>query len=161
MSALQATVASIKNYCAYQERCHKEVRTKLLELGEYGEDLEEVIAILISENYLNEERFAQLYAPSKFNQLNWGRIKITQALKAKDVSEYCIKKGLAEISEKNYTETLKYELNKKAITLKSEKNIWTKKTKIKNYLLQKGFETNLILKELEIWFGAVFEEVGK
>jgi regulatory protein len=86
-------IGRMQRYCAYQERCHSEVRSKLLEIGMRGTELEEVIAMLIQEGFLNEERFARLYARSKFRQVQWGRVKIELALKQKQVSDYCIRKG--------------------------------------------------------------------
>lgn len=134
----------IKYYCAYQERCHKEVRNKLFELSVYGDDIDEVISELIAEDFLNEERYARSYCRGKFNQKKWGRNKIINHLKFKGISEYCIKKGLTEIDDEEYQTTLAELLNKKKKELSSEKNIWIKKKKLSNYLMQKGFESYLI-----------------
>ena len=81
-----------KQYCAYQERSHSEVKEKLYSFGLYKKDVDELLSELISENYLNEERFAIMFAGGKFRIKQWGRIKIKYALKQKQVSEYCIKK---------------------------------------------------------------------
>lgn len=139
----------IRNYCAYQERCHSQVKTKLIELSVYGSDLEEVISQLISEDYLNEERFARAFVRGKSKIKHWGRNKIIQQLKAKGVSEYCIKKGLTELDEEEYDVIFEKHFEKKKAELSSEKNIWIKKKKILNYLLQKGFEQQLIYEKLK------------
>lgn len=144
MPVLESTLAAIKNYCAYQERCHCEVRNKLISLACYGADLEEAIGILIEENYLNEERFATTYAGSKFRLQSWGKIKIKQQLKAKQVSDYCIRKALESIDENSYEEKLKHLLQKKVDSLHTENNEWKKKQKVFNFLLQKGFEQDMI-----------------
>lgn len=144
MTVLAATLATIKHYCAYQERCHSEVRQKLLDLGCYGEDLEEAIGILIEENFLNEERFAIAYAGGKFRIQSWGKVKIRQHLKQKQVSEYCINKGLNSIDEKDYHNRLVTLFDKKALSLSAEKNQWRKRQKIAAYLIQKGFESDLV-----------------
>lgn len=144
MPVLASTLAAIKHYCAYQERSHAEVRSKLITLACYGEDLEEAIGILIEEDYLNEERFAIAYAGGKFRTHSWGRVKIKQQLKLKQVSEYCTRKALAAIGEEDYLATLKKLLEKKKASLGSEKDHWRKRQKVTSYLLQKGYEADLI-----------------
>ena len=134
----------IKQFCAYQERCHSEVKEKLYGYGLNKDDAEELISKLIEENYLNEERFAIVFAGGKFRAKNWGRVKIKYELKHKGVSDYCIKKALKEIDEDDYIKTLHNLVEKKGLTLKSEKNIFIKKRKLQDYLLQKGYESDLI-----------------
>jgi regulatory protein len=140
----QQSVPKIKQYCAYQERCHAEVRDKLYSFGLNKSEVEEIIYTLITENYLNEERFATHYAGGKFRMKRWGKIKIKQSLKLKQVSDYCIRKALKEIDEKEYEKTFQKLLEQKMKTLKSEKNIFVKKRKLQDFLLQKGFENDLI-----------------
>ena len=134
-----------KEYCAYQERCHSEVKEKLYSFGLHKNDVDELLSKLIEENYLNEERFAIQYAGGKFRIKQWGRIKIKYALKQKQVSEYCIKKALASIDESNYKKTIKKLADQKLKTLKGEKNIFIKKKKLQDHLIQKGFEINLVI----------------
>src|ERR1700742_4248902 len=86
-------------WCAYQERCQQEVRDKLYSWGLHNAEVEPVIAELISKNFLNEERFAKAFAGGKFRIKKWGRVNIRLELKRRKLSEYCIKKGLAEIDE--------------------------------------------------------------
>jgi regulatory protein len=134
----------IKHYCSYQERCHSEVRAKLYSFGLWKKDVEEIISQLIEENYLNEERFAFQFAGGKFRIRQWGRIKIKYELKQKQVSEYCIKKALEDIDDETYLETLKKIALNKWKSLNKEKNIFIKKRKLQDYLLQKGYETSLV-----------------
>ena len=136
----QQSVPKIKQYCAYQERCHAEVRDKLYSFGLNKKEVEEIIADLIAENYLNEERFAIHYAGGKFRMKQWGKIKIKQSLKLKQVSEYCIKKALKEIDESEYEKTFQKMAEQKLKTLKGEKNIFIKKRKLQDFLIQKGYE---------------------
>lgn len=140
----QQSVPKIKQYCAYQERCHAEVRDKLYSFGLNKSEVEEIISELIIENYLNEERFAIHYAGGKFRMKQWGKNKIKQALKFKQVSEYCIKKALKEIDENEYEKTFHKLTEQKLKTLKSEKNIFIKKRKLQDFLLQKGYESELV-----------------
>ena len=136
-------LARLQKYCAYQERSHHEVRMKLIEIGCYGLDLENVICDLIEENFLNEQRFASTYAGGKFRLKKWGRIKIRQELKSKRVSPYCLKKAMEEISEEDYEETMRTLLTKKARTVRA-KNQFEKRGKLARYMMQKGYESFLI-----------------
>jgi len=140
----QQSVPKIKQYCAYQERCHAEVRDKLYSFGLNKLEVDEIISTLITENYLNEERFAIHYAGGKFRMKQWGKNKIKQALKQKQVSDYCIKKALKEIDESDYKKTFQKLTEQKMKTLKSEKNIFTKKRKLQDYLLMRGYETQIV-----------------
>ncbi len=140
------SLQKIKQYCAYQERCHSEVRDKLYSFGLHQSEVEEMISQLIVENYLNEERFAIHYAGGKFRMKQWGKNKIKQALKLKRVSDYCINKALKDIDTKEYERTFQKLTEQKLKTLKSEKNIFIKKRKLQDFLLQKGYESERIRK---------------
>jgi len=134
----------IKQYCAYQERCHAEVKEKLYSFGLYKNDAEKLIAQLIEENYLNEERFALHYAGGKFRMKQWGKVKIKHTLKQKQVSDYCIKKALKDINEADYMAALNKLAQQKLKTIRGEKNIFIKKRKLQDFLLQKGYESDLV-----------------
>ncbi|MCD6012108.1 MAG: regulatory protein RecX [Flavipsychrobacter sp.] len=136
---------AILHYCKYQERCHMEVRNKLYELGFSTETVDLQISELIQNGVLNEERFARAFARGKFRMMQWGREKIKQQLKLKKVSDYCIKKGLTEIDSDDYEQTLHKLLNKKYFELRSERSIPKKKSKLYRYLIQKGYERDLVM----------------
>jgi len=102
----EQALQKLKHYCAYQERCHSEVKEKLYQLGVWKKEHDEIIASLIEENYLNEERFAVAYAGGHFRIKQWGRIKIKYELKQKQVSEYSIKKALKQIEDEEYGKVL-------------------------------------------------------
>jgi len=137
-------LSKIKQYCAYQERCLSEVKEKLGSYNLDKQEVEEILSQLIEENYLNEERFAIQYAGSKFRMKQWGRVKIKHALKQKQVSDDCIKKALKEVNEDDYLKTLNKLAEQKLKTLKGEENIFIKKRKLQDYLLQKGYEGELV-----------------
>jgi regulatory protein len=139
-----ADLEKIKHFCAYQERCHSEVRSRLLEMKVYGAELEDFMVILIAENFLNEERFARAFARGKFSLKQWGRIKIKHELKARNISSTLIQMAMKEIDEADYERTLQQLTEKKWETLRAEKNFFVKMNKLKNYLLQKGFEGELV-----------------
>ncbi len=145
---IEQALQKIKQYCAYQERCHSEVRDKLYSFGLRQSEVEEAITLLITENYLNEERFAIHFAGGKFRMKQWGKHKIKQALKLRQVSDYCINKALKDIDVKEYERTFQKLTEQKLKTLKSEKNIFIKKRKLQDFLLQKGYENDLIRETL-------------
>ncbi len=142
----QAFVKAAK-FCAYQERTQAEVRAKLNEYGFWGEEAEAVIARLIEDNFINEERFARTYAGSKFRLKKWGRLKIKQALKQKQLSPYCIKAGMEEITDEDYEATLKEILEKKILQIKTDSPLVIKQ-KLLNYALSKGYESEWIWSSL-------------
>jgi regulatory protein len=134
-----------KHYCGYQERSHQEVKEKLYSFGLYKQQVEELLSQLIEENYLNEERYAIQFAGGKFRMKQWGRVKIKYELKQKRVSEYNIKIGIKEIDEDDYTKTLQKLAEKKWASVKGEGvNHYIKLSKTTDYLLQKGYEPDLI-----------------
>ncbi len=144
----EQALQKLKHYCAYQERCHNDVKEKLYKLGVWKKEHDEIIAALIEENYLNEERFAIAYAGGKFRINSWGRVKIKYALKQKQVSEYCIKKAMKQISEEDYMKLLNKLAKEKYAALKADQYLVRKK-KTMDYLITKGFETNLVAAVLE------------
>jgi regulatory protein len=135
----------IQRYCAYQERSHLEVRNKLYEYGLHRADVDEMITSLITEGFLNEERFAKAFAGGKFRLKKWGRIKITHALEGKGVSGNCILIGLREINEDDYVRTLRELLCEKSDSLE-EDNVYARRDRLSKYAIQKGFEPELVWK---------------
>ena len=136
-----------RKYCAYQERSHQEVRTKLLNLGQRGAELEQIISKLIEENFLNEERFAIAFTLGKFRIKKWGKVKIERELKFRKVSNYCIAKAIGAIEQNDYEKTLKSVLLKKWNAVKAENN-FVRKNKTAQYLMSRGFESEMIWIEL-------------
>ena len=102
----EQALPQVKQFCVYRERCHSEVKEKLYSLGLYKNDVEQLMAQLIEENYLNEERFAKQYAGGKFRMNHWGKVKITYELKQKQVSAYNIRRALQAITDADYFATL-------------------------------------------------------
>jgi regulatory protein len=142
---LAAALQKLRHYCTYQERSHFEVKQKLRELGVRYGDQDEIVATLIDEDYLNEERFAIQFAGGKFRMKEWGKKKILYGLKEKRVSEYCIKKALSSIDQEDYLKTLNKLAEEKYESLKSE-SLPEKKKKTIDYLIQKGYEYDLVNK---------------
>lgn len=119
------------------------MQQKLWDLGVWRVDHDEIISKLIEDDYLNEERFAKAFAGGRFRLKEWGRKKIYYGLREKKVSEYNIKIAMKEIDEAEYFKTLHKLAEKKYASLKSEQYLVRKKKTI-DYLLQRGFENELI-----------------
>src|SRR5947209_20487204 len=102
----EQAVMKLRQYCAYQERSHSEVKQKLYDLGVWKSEHDAIISSLIEDDYLNEERFAKAFVGGKFRMKDWGRKKIYYGLKEKGVSEYIIKRAMKEIEDEAYTKTL-------------------------------------------------------
>ena len=123
------------------------MRDKLYSYGLHQKDVEQIIAQLVTENYLNEERFAIAYAGGKFRVKQWGKNKIKAALKQKRVSDYCIRKALKEINEKDYNKTLNNLITAKSNEVK-EKNVLKKNYKVAQYAISRGFEPEMVWDKL-------------
>jgi regulatory protein len=149
LTVRQALLRAQKS-CAYQERCQQEMRDKLYDWGLHSEEVESVIADLISENFLNEERYSIAFAGGKFRIKSWGKNKIRAELKRRRISDYCIKKALSSIDEDAYQGTLQ-RLAEKKMREADKGRMDIRKHKVTQYLMSRGFESDLIrdvLKEI-------------
>lgn len=141
----------ISKYCAYQERCHQEVRDKLYGFGLNRDDVEYVIYELIQNDFLNEERFAIAFVRGKFNYKKWGRLKIERELVARKISVYCIRKGMKEISNDAYRTTV-FDLLEKKLASLTDDNDYIERNKAAQYMIRKGYEPELVwacIREME------------
>ena len=130
-------------YCAYRDRSQKEVEDKLLEMRMIPAAREEIIIKLMQENFLNEERFARSFVRGKFRIKKWGRYKIKQELKLREISSPIIKLAMTEIKESDYRSTL-YSLAEKKLALLSEPDKFKLRKKLNDHLLRKGYEASLV-----------------
>ncbi len=149
-SLADAKVKAMK-YCAYQERCHKEVTNKLYEWGLYKSEADQVLMHLMELNFLNEERFAKAFAGGKFRIKQWGRRKIVYELKAKGINNNLIRIALEEIDDEAYLKTMRTLMEKKNKGI-SVQNMYIRKGKIADFLQQKGYEPEIIREELKRFF---------
>lgn len=149
---IKIAIERLKNYCALQDRCQWDVTQKMKEWGLLEMTQNHILEILIQEKYVDEERFAQSFCRGKFLIKKWGKVKIANKLKKKKISDICIKKGLEEIDLTEYDLLLENLLTKKNDTLR-DKNHFTRKSKLARFLIQRGFEGNLVwdkIRELSI-----------
>lgn len=137
----------MEHYCAYQERCHDEVIQKLKSLNMIPQAIDTIVVYLIDNNFLNEERFACSFARGKFRIKHWGKRRITNELKARNISKYNIDRALKEIPTEEYLETFHLIADKQWDTV-AEGNILKKKKKVMDYLLRKGYESNLVQEKI-------------
>ena len=141
----------LEHYCAYQDRCHQEVYQKMFSFNLSSHEKEEIMVYLIDNKFLNEERFAQSFVRGKHNYKKWGKTRITNELKARNISSTIIKIALKEINDSLYFETFDDLANKHWETI-SENNPMKKRKKFCDYFMRKGWENELIyekVKELE------------
>lgn len=141
---IQQGLIKMAKYCAYQERCHEEVRQKLYNSYLNPDEVEEVIIQLIEQKYLNEARFAESFVGGKFRLKGWGRKKIKAALEQKKISKNCIKSALESITDEAYEEQILKWIEKKWASEKSS-IFFVKKQKTIQFLLGKGYEYDLIV----------------
>lgn len=146
--AVTEALEKMRYYCAYQERCHKEVKDKLYSMQMIPEAIEQILGTLVAENYLNESRFSQQFAQGKFSIKHWGKLRISRELKARNISEYDIRKALLAIDEKSYIEKIRFISAKKWDKLKA-KTLQVRKQKLYEYLAYRGWESHLIYAEIE------------
>ena len=147
MDRQKEVLKKLLRYCAYQERCHKDVREKIMSYDMYGDDLDEIMLYLIEQNYLNEERFAITYAGGKFRLKKWGRNKIRFELEKRDISEYCIQKALNEIDEEEYEMALS-ELIEDQLHKDPKLDLLLAKDKTLKYCTGRGYEIDTVLRIL-------------
>jgi len=148
---IKEAIQKMEHFCAYQERCHTEVTSKLYDLQMTAEERDAIIVHLIQENFLNETRFACSFARGKHRIKHWGKIRITNELKLRQISSTNITLALKEISAEEYENTFE-QLSERFWNSIQEKNSLKKRKKFCDYLLRRGFESNLVyekVKELE------------
>ncbi|WP_405384549.1 regulatory protein RecX [Maribacter sp. LLG6340-A2] len=145
---VQEATKKIESYCAYQDRCHKEVVSKLKDMGMIPLAIDTIIAQLIDDRFLNEERFAKSFARGKFNIKKWGKNRITRELKLRNISKYNITTALKEIEPEAYLTTLDI-LAKKRLDQITETNTQKRRKKLADYLLYRGWESHFVYEKLQ------------
>lgn len=138
----------IAAYCAYQERCKSEIRAKAEEYGYPSEKVDLLLQRLSLEGFLNENRFASAFVRGKFSIKKWGKVRIRQELKLREIPEIYIKSALNEINDEEYWETLIY-LTQRKWRLTNEPHLLKKKAKVQRFLMFRGFEQDLIKEAME------------
>jgi len=147
-NSIKEAIQKLEYYCSYQERCHNEVIEKLRSLKMTSEEIDQIVVHLIQNNFLNEERFACSFARGKHNIKYWGKVRIVNELKFRNISKYNIDKALQEISTDTYLTNFHFISERNWESIK-EINPTKKKKKFCDFLLRKGFESNLVFEKLK------------
>lgn len=145
--SLHEAKLKLQQFCAYQDRCHKEVVEKLQQMHMIPDAIDMIVSELIQDNFLNEERFAQSFARGKFRIKKWGRVRIVRELKLRHISKFIIDSALKEINETEYLDTLDALARKRNAAIK-ESNPLKRKKKIADYLMYRGWETHLVYEKI-------------
>ncbi len=137
-----------RKLCADEEKCRYDVRKKLFDWGVSSGDTEKIINQLTADNFIDEWRFARMFAGGKFRNNKWGKIKISYELLRKNIAKNIIDDALRRIDDKEYTEVLKKELLKKQKSVSAEDNLQLK-AKLHRFASSKGYENELISNVLD------------
>ncbi|WP_372945069.1 regulatory protein RecX [Muriicola sp.] len=141
----------MERYCTYQDRCHQEVLRKLREMRMIPEAIDKIMGHLIAHGFLNEERFARSFVRGKFRIKKWGRVRITQELKNRDISPYIIRMAFEELDDREYSDTLR-DLARKRLSQLEGIDPRLQKKKLYDYLLYRGWESSRIYDQLDELF---------
>jgi regulatory protein len=148
ISSLKEAIQKIEHFCSYQERCHEDIAAKLRSMKMSPDEIDTILVHLITENFLNEERFACSFARGKHRIKHWGKIRITNELRYKKITQTLIHKALQEITPEEYLNTF-HNLAERQWDSIQETNTLKKQKKWCDYLLRKGFESNLVYDKLK------------
>ena len=140
---VEEALSKLQNYCSYQERCHQEVRRKLVSMRMIPEAIDQIIVALLDYNFLNEERFAKAYVRGKFRIKKWGRRRLTLELKKKEIGIFNINQAISQINELDYLEVFN-DLSESRLLFIKESNKLKKRKKLADYLLYRGWESHLV-----------------
>jgi regulatory protein len=138
--------------CSRAEKCKYDIEKKFADWGLMTDKIEEGLAYLVKEKFIDENRYAKHFVHDKFRFNHWGKIKIAYALRQKNISQKDISNAMNEIQDSEYRDTLLDILKSKIRTIKSSSS-YELKAKLMRFAQSRGFETELI--------NAVAEEVLK
>lgn len=143
-----AVIMQLERYCAYQERCSRDVILKLRNLKVPSGKADAIILKLKKEKFLDDERFTRFFVRGKFRISKWGRIKIRHELTARGISAKLISLVIAEeIGEEEYSKMIRSLIKKKSQEINAEKKL-NIRDKIINFVVSKGYEFDLVLQTL-------------
>jgi len=144
--SVKEAIQKIEFFCSYQERCHEEVVTKLRTMKMDLDEIDEIMVHLIASSFLNEERFAYSLSRGKHRIKHWGKIRIINELKFKKISQNLINTALKEITPEEYAATFHALAERHWETIR-ESEVLKKKKKFCDYMLRRGFESNLVFEK--------------
>jgi regulatory protein len=143
---LKKAQVRISRYCAFAERSPKQVKEKLKKYGLTGSEIEKVVSLLRDENYINESRFAHAFVHDKLKFNKWGKNRLKMELISHQIPEDCIAKALESVDEDEYHKIIKSLLVNKVDSIKAGVPFLSRKKKVIDFLMQKGFESGIVFK---------------
>jgi len=141
----EKALEKILRFCAYQERCSSEVRKKLSSYGLSENDTNEILNLLLSEQFVDDGRFAEMFVRGKANMKGWGVNKIRYALMVKGIDSNIVAQALSTIDKDKYYERLKEILKSKTI---SDSDPISRRAKLVRYGVSKGYQSGLVWKAI-------------
>ncbi|WP_298222495.1 regulatory protein RecX [Flavobacterium sp.] len=144
----QEVIQKMEHFCAYQERCHQEVIQKMRNMAMDSGNIDEIVVHLIQNNFLNEERFACSFARGKHRIKHWGNVRIVNELKVRNISQTNISIALKEIKSDEYFATFDALGERHWLSI-NEKNQLKKRKKFCDFMLRKGFESQLVYEKVK------------
>ena len=141
--SVDEALKKLEHYCAYQERCHKEVVSKLYDLRMIPDAIDHIVVKLMQDNFLNEERYAKAFVSGKFRIKKWGKQRLTRELKQRDIGKTLINMAIETINDQEYLETFHALAEKKAEGIR-ETSVQKKRKKLADYLFYRGWESHLV-----------------
>ncbi len=135
--------------CAQAEHCEQEMRDKMKRWGVDTEAQERVVARLVKERYIDNERYARAFVKDKIRYNKWGRRKVQQALWMKRIDEDIQQSVLDEIDDKEYLNVLVPLLKQKRKTIKAD-NDYELNQKLVRFALSRGFDFAIIRQCLKV-----------
>ncbi len=134
--------------CSTAEHCTFDITEKLTRWGISANDTRSIINRLLSERFIDENRYAVAFAKDKFRFAGWGRIKIRYALQQKHIANSDITEAFSVIDEEQYLDQLASLLQEKNRTIRDD-NPESRKAKLCRFAASRGFETELIFRQLK------------
>lgn len=135
--------------CAQAEHCQQEMRDKMRrwELDEMVQN--RIIARLVKERYIDDERYARAFVKDKIRYNKWGRRKVQQALWQKRIDSEIQQRVLDEIDEKEYLDVLRPLLKQKRKSIRAASD-YELNQKLVRFALGRGFGFDIIRQCLNV-----------
>ncbi|MDG1476912.1 MAG: regulatory protein RecX [Vicingaceae bacterium] len=143
-------LAKAMRYCSFQERCQLDLINRFIAWNVEKKNFDKILDVLIADDFLNEARYVEAFVRGKFKMKKWGKNKIKMGLISKRVYKESQFEQVfnEEIDEEEYLKTISELIEKKGHLIE-ETDEFKKRDKLYCYMLGKGYDSELILKELK------------
>lgn len=147
--SFEKALKRLQNLCARQEKCTWDIMLKLKLWGVKNEEVQKIVSMLVDEGFVDDRRYASMFAREKSQLNKWGSIKIASALRAKKIDESIIKEALLELQPKFDSATLENIITAKAKQVKA-KSPSDLRAKLVRFGLSRGFELEHVVKTVDM-----------